>query len=45
MTKAVSARMASLGSGRFSSSTLPSRSDTFRIWYGRMRTPWFGNTE
>ena len=45
ITKAVSARMASFGSGRFSSSTFPSRSETLRIGYGRIRTPWFGNTE
>ncbi len=45
MTNAVSARMASVGTGRFSSSALPSRSVTRTIWYGVMRTPWFGNSE
>ena len=39
MTKAVSARIASFGSGRFSSRTLPSRSVTLSTEYGRIRTP------
>ena len=35
ITYAVSARIASVGSGRFSSSTLPSRSVIASTWYGR----------
>jgi len=43
ITKAVSARMTSDGSDRFSSSRLPSRSFTAITSYGFIRTPWFGN--
>ncbi len=39
ITYAVSARMTSLGSERFSSSRLPSRSFTFRTENGFIRTP------
>jgi hypothetical protein len=42
ITYAVSARMTSLGSGRFSSSRLPSRSFTDSTENGFIRTPWFG---
>ena len=43
ITNAVSARIASRGCGRFSSSRLPWRSTILRIWYGFISTPWFGN--
>ena len=44
ITNAVSARMTSIGSARFSSSRLPSRSITLRTSNGFIRTPWLGNT-
>ena len=45
MTNAVSALMASCGSGRVSSSTLPSRSTIFVMSYGFILTPPLGKTE
>ena len=44
ITNAVSARSASAGDGRFSSSTFPCRSTMRWTSNGIMRTPWFGNT-